>query len=413
MSQDHTPHRNIALLTQYFHPEVAATAQLHTDLAIGLQDKGWNVKVFTGQPAYQQKDRQLTYEIHNGVKIRRFYNPGISRRKIIGRLFNAAIVALLMTLHLVTRKRPDIALVDSTTPFLPLVAYILKILRGWKYVFLVEDVYPEIAINLGYIHDNGFLSITWGFFNKLVYKNAKRVIAIGPRMRELLLRKLPEGETEDKVAVIHNWGDGESILPRSNNDNWFRQNLDLTDKTVVLYSGNMGASHDLESVLKSASKLLHVKGIGFVFIGNGAKRARIECMAKELRLTNFFLLPYQERSILPYSITCGDISIITLEPGMEGLSVPSKLYSSLAAGQAVIAIMGEKSEVVDVIQEYQCGIRVPPGDENQLTHIIQDLHNDPVKLQDMKRNARDCFEKYFTMSKAIQSYEKILSNAMK
>ncbi len=413
MSQDRTAHRTVALLTQYFHPEIAATAQLHTDLAIGLQNNGWNVKVFTGQPAYQQKNPQPTYEIQNGVKVKRFYNPGISRRNTIGRLLNAAIVATLMIIHLATQKRPDIVLVDSTTPFLPLIAYVLKIIKGWKYVFLVEDVYPEIAINLGYIHDNGLLSKTWSFLNKLVFNNSERVIAIGPRMRELLIRKLPDGESENKVVVVHNWCDGESILPRSNKDNWFRENLGLNGKTVVLYSGNMGATHDLESVLKAASKLLNIKDIGFVFIGDGAKRTKIERMAKELLLTNFFLLPYQARSVLPYSITSGDISIITLEPGMEGLSVPSKLYSSLAAGQAVIAIMGEKSEVVDVIQDNQCGIRVPPGEENQLTNIIQDLHNDPVKLHEMKRNARNCFEKYFSMQKAIQSYGKILSDAMK
>ena len=92
-------------------------------------------------------------------------------------------------------------------------------------------------------------------------------------------------------------------------------------------------------------------------------------------------------------------------------SFPKYIFSILNTLESIIPV--KKSEVVDVIQDNQCGIRVPPGDENQLTHIIQDLHNDPVKLQDMKRNARDCFEKYFTMSKAIQSYEKILSNAMK
>jgi glycosyltransferase involved in cell wall biosynthesis len=178
-----------------------------------------------------------------------------------------------------------------------------------------------------------------------------------------------------------------------------------------MYSGNMGAPHDLESVVIAAKRLQDVSDIKFIFIGDGAKRDKIARMAEEMQLRNFLLLPYQLRDVLPFSLTCGDASIVTLEPGAEGLSVPSKVYSSLAAGQAVLAIMGETCDVVDIIEEGECGQRISPGDVDGLVNAIRHLHDNPTLLQNTKENARICFDVNFSKTRAIDSYERVLRQA--
>lgn len=127
-----------------------------------------------------------------------------------------------------------------------------------------------------------------------------------------------------------------------------------------------------------------------------------------MQLRNFLLLPYQPRDVLPFSLTCGDASVVTLEPGAEGLSVPSKVYSCLAAGQAVLVIMEERCDVVDIIEEGECGQRISPGDVDGLVSAIRRLHDSPTLLQTTKENARTCFEANFTKERAIDSYERVL-----
>ena len=113
---------------------------------------------------------------------------------------------------------------------------------------------------------------------------------------------------------------------------------------------------------------------------------------------------------LPYSLTCGDISLVTLEKGIEGLSVPSKLYSSLAAGLAIIAVVGPGSEVGDVVEENHCGYRVSQGDVDGLVGAIEALHSDPRLLADMRKKARACFEENFTRAMSIERYGSLLQS---
>jgi len=402
---------SVTILTQYFYPEVAATAQLAFDLAIGLQRKGWRLTVLTGQPSYRGGEKLSRHEMRRGVTIRRFFNPGMDRRRAVGRLINAATSASLIFLHLLVRRNPGVILVDSTSPFLPVLARMLNMFKGTRYVFLVQDVYPDIAIKLGYMSPHGLVATVWNQINLWVYRAASHIIVLGPRMRDVVAEKQSSTEAEGKITVIHNWADGDAIVPRRKGENWFCQKHGLTDGLVIMYSGNMGATHDLESVVIAAKRLQDVSDIKFILIGDGAKRDKIARMAEEMGLRNFLLLPYQLRDVLPFSLTCGDASIVTLEPGAEGLSVPSKVYSSLAAGQAVLAIMGETCDVVDIIEEGECGQRISPGDVDGLVNAIRRLYDNPTLLQNTKENARICFDVNFSKTRAIDSYERVLRQA--
>ena len=278
-------------------------------------------------------------------------------------------------------------------------------------MLLVQDVYPDIAIKLGYMSPHGLVARIWNRINLWVYRAASHIIVLGPRMRDVVAEKLNSAEADREISVMHNWADGEAIVPIRKTENWFCKEHGLTNWFVIMYSGNMGATHDLESVVMAAKRLNDVPDVKCVMIGDGAKREKIARMADEMQLRNFLLLPYQPRDVLPFSLTCGDASVVTLEPGAEGLSVPSKVYSSLAAGQAVLAIMGETCDVVDIIEEGECGQRISPGDVDGLVDAIRRLHDNPTLLQTTKENARTWFDANFTKARAIDSYERVLKQA--
>jgi len=225
-------------------------------------------------------------------------------------------------------------------------------------------------------------------------------------MRQVVEQRIENSATP--VEVIHNWADGQFIVPRSKEENWFAQKYGLVGKTVVLYSGNMGLFHDLETIIEAADRLQGLEDLVFLFIGGGGKKEKLVQMAKQRGLKNVKFLPYQPRDHLPYSLTAGDIGVVTLERGVEGFCVPSKLYSYLAAGQAILALVGKDSEVADIIEKFECGIRIDQGDIEGVVNALARWRNDLSLLERMKRNARNCFEQHFTKDQAIARYHEIL-----
>ena len=213
----------------------------------------------------------------------------------------------------------------------------------------------------------------------------------------------------EKLRVIHNWADGDFIKPLRKSKNDFCKTLGLEDKLVVLYSGNIGLSHDLETVIKAAKKLEN-EDIAFLFIGEGGKKEKLKRMAEKLKLNNVLFLPYQSIENLPYSLTCGDISIVSLEDGVEGLAVPSKLYAYLAAGSAIIGVVGRGSEVSDIIKGHRCGFQIEQRDVVGLVKAVTILKEDRKLLDEMKANARRCFEENFEKEMAMVKYYRVIAS---
>lgn len=394
----------ITILSQYFYPEVASTGQLMTELALGLKERGCDVHIITGQPPYYKKEKLLAEEDYRGVSIRRVWCTGLDKNKKIGRVMNsmAFFISSFLTVSF-SRKVP--LLIVSNPPFLPLIGTLLKTIRGQKYIFLVHDVYPEIAVKLGYLSDRELMTRIWDWVNKAIYARADFIVVLGEYMEKEVRKKLKDS---GKTQVIHNWADKDFIKPIKKEENSFCEKYGLKKKMVVLYSGNIGLSQDLETVILAANELKDNTDIVFVFIGEGGKKAKLIKMAEDFKLDNVLFLSYQPQENLPLSLACGDIAVVSLEKGIEGLAVPSKLYTSLAAGQAIVGLVGEKSEIADVIKKYSCGFRVDQGDVEGLIEFLERLYDDQKLLNEMKSNARKCFEENFEKAMAIDKYFEIV-----
>jgi glycosyltransferase involved in cell wall biosynthesis len=161
----------------------------------------------------------------------------------------------------------------------------------------------------------------------------------------------------------------------------------LEGKTVVMYAGNMGLTHDLESVIEAARLLKNVFQLFFVFIGDGGKRKILEQLVNESSLPNVQFLPYQDEVNFPLAMAAADIGVVTLGVGAEGISVPSKTYINLAAGVCLLSIAPASSELSRLIDLHQVGINCEPGSPVKLAHAIQELVNDKSLLTRYQKNA--------------------------
>jgi glycosyltransferase involved in cell wall biosynthesis len=397
--------KKITILSQYFHPEVASTGQLMTELAVGLRKKGCEVRVITGQPSYLKDEGKLpNKEYYHDIEIKRVWNTRFDKNKNVGRALNQGSFFISAFTSILFSRQTHPLLIVSVPPFSGVLGAFMKIIKKQKYAFLVYDIYPDIAVELGYLKKDGIIARVWEMVNRVVYDKADLIITPGEKMKEKISKYTSDSS---KVEVIHNWADKEFIKPLKKEENWFRKQHGL-DHFVVLYSGNIGLGHDLETIIYAA-KELEKEDIKFIIIGEGGKKGKLIQLAKELRLSNILFLPFQPKEVLPYSLSAGDVSIVSQEKGLEGLAVPCKLYTSLAAGQAIIAMVGEYSDVAEIIEKYECGIRVDQRFIDGFVEAVRTFRLDKRLLNRMQKNARKCFEQNFDRNQAEIEYYNIVT----
>ncbi len=406
--KDHVTREDIILVAQYFHPEVAGTAQVLTELAIDLGRRGMRLRVITGQPSYFPGPRLPRRELHEGVEIERLPLPYLDRRKPLARIISAMIFIVSALIRLTFSRSRSRLLIATNPAALPVVGLILRKVRGQRYLCLVQDIYPEIAVRLGYLRKGSLIVRTWEKINAPVYKEADSVIVLGRCMAGTLSQMVVADGDRPRIKIIHNWADPDFIVPRRKEDNWLSARYGTIGKLTVVYSGNMGMFHDLQTLLGAARSLRGEENIQFIFIGGGSRLAQVNELVSKWSLGNVRIMPYQPKDYLPYTLTCGDVSAVTMAKDVEGLCVPGKLYTALAAGQAILAVLGRNSEIADIVTEYACGIRVDQGDVDGIVEALHRWLEDPTLLEGMKRNARGCFEEHFTKQQAMQQYYDLL-----
>ncbi len=295
-------------------------------------------------------------------------------------------------------------------PFLNLTAYFFKRLRGQRYAVLVYDIYPDALINFGPLKESGLITRIWRKINRVSWENAEVVFTIGYKMAENLERMFDSSKTSaGKVIAIPNWASTDWIKPLAKEENEFAQKYKQVGKLTVMYSGNLGQTHDIETVLETAKKLKENDSIKFMIIGEGAKKGLVEQAKSEEDLYNLTVLGFQPEETLPYSLTTSDIAIITLDSGSEGLSVPSKTYYSMASGAALIAICDETSEVARTIKKHDCGSIVNPGNTNAMVKAILELLGDEEKLKRYKNNSRSAADSFYSRKNTKQYIDALSS----
>ncbi len=398
----------LSILTQYYPPDYAATGQLIEELAAQLGQQGMKVHIFTGQPGYAfgQPEAPPVEEV-NQVSIRRSRTTRILSQRIRGKAINGLIFCLRAGLHLLkTASRGDVLLVTTAPPFLPLLGYLANLCFGVPYVCLIYDLYPDVAVELQVVSRHHRLVRLWQKINQIVWRKAKTVIVLSPTMKNRVLAQCPD--IGDRIAVIHSWADPQHIIPIPKEQNWFAHQHNLVQKFCVLYSGNMGRCHDMETILQAAYHLRN-EPIQFVFIGNGAKYQTCQEQAKQLGLTQLTFLPYQDKECLPYSLTACDLSLVSISPGMEGLVAPSKLYGILAAGRPVAAICEPHSYLHEILADANCGQAFNNGDSLGLAQFIRHLAANPEQTQTLGIQGRRYLEKHFTPEHIAEQYGEVLT----
>jgi len=378
---------HILLLNQYYPPDTSATAKMAVQVAEKLAERH-QVTVVAGRPSYDPDEFYpfafLRRDIRDNVTVERVASTAYPRHQMRRRVSNylsylALAVPRALAIH------PDIVLAMTDPPVAGIAGAFIARMADRPFVYNIRDLYPDMAIGGDIVRPNRWVD-RWEKMHRRALHQAVRVIVLGDDMRERIISK---GVSPDRVVVVRDGASFPPLLPER--DDLVVQKIRCGFPFVVLHAGNLGFYGAWDSVLKAAD-ILRNENTGLVFVGDGANRAAMEISAKPLPNVRF--LPFFPILQVPHVMMAGDVHIVTVRRGLEGVVVPSKLYSILAAGRPVLAIAAAESDAARIVRESGCGISADPDDPAAIAAAIRELRNDPNRLIQMGIRAKETAAKY-------------------
>lgn len=398
--------KKIFILTELYFPEKTSTAYFLTEIAQGLAQNN-QVSVITGNLMYETKSQPLPrYETIKSVDIVRCRATSFNKNNLLGRIINGCSRSISIFLKAFIKcHSSDIILVVTNPPLLPLMALLLKYVKGAQFILLVHDVYPEVLAVSGIAHPKTWIYRIFQWINKIVYRNACRIVTLGRDMSQIVYNKIPN-KFIDKVICIPNWAETEIIYPIEKSFNPLLRQLNLLDKFVVLYAGNMGRTHDLQILISAAEILASEKSnFHFLFVGSGARKKWLENYIEDNHLDNVTVLsyfPYSEKNTV---LNACDLGVISFMSGMSGVSVPSRMYNQMAAGKPILAITDRCSELAYVLEEEGIGWVVEPEDLDSFVKVLRQASEFPEYCIEMGQRASSVAKIKYTVSRSNSDYK--------
>jgi colanic acid biosynthesis glycosyl transferase WcaI len=273
-------------------------------------------------------------------------------------------------------------------------------------VFNVQDVFPDVAIELGKLTDPRLVrAARW--LERTTYERAAAVTVLSEELRANVAAKV-RPERRGDVRVIPNFVDTELIRPLPR-DTALRRELGITpEQLVVLYAGNVGFSQSLDLVATAARRLADRPDLVFVVNGGGSGLAPLQEATADLANVRFS--PYQPRERLAEVLATGDLHVVPLRAGLAASSVPSKTYSILAAGRPLLASVDPGTEVARVVEAAGAGRSVPPDAADDFTAAVADLTSRPEELVAMGERGRSWVERWISPAAVAEAYEHLFAD---
>ncbi|MDU2155644.1 glycosyltransferase family 4 protein [Clostridium sp.] len=405
--------KKLLVYAHYYYPDVASTGQILKELCEGLK-KNFDITVICVVPSYtgkidnDYKKEKYYFENINDIKVIRVKVPEFSKENKKSRIVN--LLAYFFRAIWATFKsgKQDYVFSISQPPILGgLLGIIGKYIKNAKFIYNIQDFNPEQTMAVGYSKNKLLLGfVMW--LDKLSCKVSDKVIVVGRDMQETLKGRFKNKKVPNNT-FINNWINEKEIYPLpSNNEKVleFKRKYGLENKTIIMYSGNIGLYYDLENLIKVIGRFRDREDVVFTFIGDGTVKQKLVDYVNKNNLTNVKFIPYQPKEDLNYSLNAGDIHWVVNAKGIKGVSVPSKLYGVMAAGKTVLGVLEEGSEARLIIEECGCGVCIEPSQYDVICKKIDDILNDIDNYKKIGFRGKEYVDKYIKKDVAVSKYEK-------
>ena len=382
-------------------PRDEGTKGLKDEGTKGLRGEGTETAEAVGDiasPALAGRGQLKGPEVVNGVEVIRVGTVAFTRASHWRRAWSYLSLYPQLMWQVWRLGRVE-AVVSMTDPPLQVAAVTLASCRAGKKIHWAQDVYPELAEELGVIPRGGLLARLLRAVSTWALRRQDEIVVVGRCMRDRLIRR---GVDAGKIEVIANWSPVGAVGAEAVAE--MRERLGWKDKFVVLYSGNIGLAHDFDTII-GAARLLEGSGVEMVFAGEGPRLEQLRCDTAGLDHVRF--LPPQPKDELGAFLAAADVHLVTVRAGLEGLVVPSKAYGILAAGRPMVHVGPAGSEMGRLLAETGAGVSVGNGESAKLAEVLQNLSRDGEEVRRRGNLAKKAADDY-TFPAALRRWRELV-----
>lgn len=404
--------KKFVIITQYYPPEVGGGSQRSVGFAEELHKLGYEVTVIAPFPSYLLQKNEIVkkhklYEKsnQNGITVYHTYVYASDR----GSFFNRILYYLSFTFSstlvgLFKLKKIDYHLTISPPLFNGITGILLKYFKKSKFIFDIGDLWPESAIQLGFLTNKTAITLSEKL-EHLIYKKADFINVVTEITKQKLLSKF---HFLQQIFWIPNFVRTD-LLVKKERDAALEQKLNLQNKFVIGYAGNIGSAQGLKLVTDTAKLTQSKKEIVFLLIGDGVQREEIENEIKQNNLTNVLFLPPVDRDKILIYLTLFDATLIPLVKNeLFKFTIPSKLYEAMSAESPVLlCVDGEARRILELVG---AGLFCEPDDPMILSEKILWMFENKKELQKMGEAGRKYACEVYDRHKVITGFVDGLSN---
>jgi glycosyltransferase involved in cell wall biosynthesis len=401
----------IAIINQFYTPDISPTAHLSASLAEGLAADGHEVTVVTSRGGYVEASR-VEKAAGENPRVLRVWTPRLGKKSIIKRCIDYGSFYLSAAWRMVRLPRQDVVISLTTPPYIAWTGVFHRWLHArTKLVLWNMDCYPDAAERAGVIKKGGVLSKLMRAMNRALFRRLDHLVCLDTAMVDLLVGQYGPKKHALPTTIIPNW-ERASFFPAPVGADtpapWSEAGpLGLDDKFVVLYLGNTGVGHPFETVVEAAKRLKE-RGVVFLFVGGGKRWKWLEDARAREGLDNLILHGYVQKELTGSVMMSADCALITLGEEMAGVMSPSKLHSNLAMGLPVVYVGPRTSNVDEAIERFGCGVSVRQGDVEGVVRFIETAMADRARLEALQARARGAFEAAYCDVQTLPQFERIL-----
>lgn len=360
----------ILIVNQVFYPDISATSQYLTDLALELSKQNHKVTVLTARCGYVAPwPLYAKRESYQGIRIIRVWPFRLNKKNRLVRILQSIGLNLNLALKLLGSFDCDRILALTSPPMVGWICALVARITGKKIIYWLMDINPDEAIEAGWIQKKSIESWLLTHVLKDTLCKSHRIICLDSFMKKRVVAK---GADPRNIRVIPPWSHDGDLATISHNNNPIRKKNGLEGKFVVMYAGNHSVCHPLNTLLEAAALLKNDNSIVFVFCGGGERVLDVTSFKKQYQLNNIVQLPYQSRSDLKFLLSAADLHTVVMGNAFVGIVHPCKIYDILAVGRPFAYIGPQESHISDIINEAAVGYQVRHGHANELCLIIKE-----------------------------------------
>jgi len=339
----------ILLLNQCFYPDVVSTAQHLTDLAVGLVEHGHDVTVVASDRGYDNPNKRFPKrQVWKGITIIRIPALALGKKSKWRRALNFASFLIACTLKLFFLPKFDLVVTLTSPPLISFLGSMLVKLRGGKMLFWVMDLNPDEAIAAGWLRKDSSTARMLGGLLRYSLVHSEKIVVLDRFMQRRILDKRI---FDQKLEIIAPWSHSDAVRYDAPARDSFRSEHDLSNKFVVMYSGNHSPCHPLDTLVDAARHLADHSNIVFCFVGGGSEQTKVQRLAEQYGLKNVLCLPYQPLDKLAGSLSAADLQVVVMGDPFIGIVHPCKVYNILEVEAPLLYIGPSDSHIADLISE--------------------------------------------------------------